>query len=80
MTSMRDQARLRQGLNPLTTALGVYNNQLTTPMSAMSMASSHMTVQTPASSIQPYNPQEWGLTPVAGAERAARQYAGEPQG
>ncbi|UNI18218.1 hypothetical protein JDV02_004500 [Purpureocillium takamizusanense] len=61
MDSPRDQARLRQGLNPLTTSsLGLYNAQLNTPISAVSMASSHIhSAHTPASAIQPYNPQEW---------------------
>ncbi|KAF5025580.1 hypothetical protein F66182_2324 [Fusarium sp. NRRL 66182] len=80
MTS-RDPARLRQGLHPLTTTPGiVYNNPLHTPISAVSMNSSHFqSAQTPGSSIQPYNPQEWVPTSAAVAERAV-QYAGEVQG
>lgn len=82
MTSSRDPARLRQGLNPLlTTSLGGYNNnQLTTPLSAVSMTSSHLqSTHTPGSIIQPYNPQEWAPTPVSVSERPL-QYAGDPQG
>lgn len=80
MTS-RDPARLRQGLLPLTTTPGIYNNHLQTPISAVSMTSSHYhsAAQTPGSSIQPYNPQEWAPTQAAVAERAV-QYAGEVQG
>ncbi|KAF7551782.1 hypothetical protein G7046_g7618 [Stylonectria norvegica] len=80
MASARDPARLRQGLNPLTTtSLGVYNHQLQTPLSAISMTSSHLqSAHTPASSIQPYNPQEWAATPVAGPERT-HQFPSEPQ-
>ncbi|GKT98862.1 hypothetical protein FLAG1_00719 [Fusarium langsethiae] len=79
MTS-RDPARLRQGLLPLTTTPGVYNSHLQTPISAVSMTSSHYhsAAQTPGSSIQPYNPQEWAPTQAAVAERAV-QYAGEVQ-
>ncbi|SPJ77217.1 uncharacterized protein FTOL_06316 [Fusarium torulosum] len=81
MTS-RDPARLRQGLHPLTTtSAGGYNGPLHTPISAVSMTSSHYhsAAQTPGSSIQPYNPQEWAPTQSAVAERAV-QYAGEVQG
>lgn len=80
MTS-RDPARLRQGLLPLTTTPGIYNNHLNTPISAVSMTSSHYhsAAQTPGSSIQPYNPQEWAPAQAAVAERAV-QYAGEVQG
>src|SRR5687768_927237 len=80
MTS-RDPARLRQGLLPLTTTPGIYNNHLSTPISAVSMTSSHYhsAAQTPGSSIQPSNPQEWAPTQAAVAERAV-QYAGEVQG
>ncbi|KAF5262849.1 hypothetical protein RAB80_008353 [Fusarium oxysporum f. sp. vasinfectum] len=81
MTS-HEAARLRQGLLPLTTtSVGAFNNPLHTPISAVSMSSSHFhsAVQTPGSSIQPYNPQEWVPTQAAVAERAV-QYAGEVQG
>ncbi|KAI1859109.1 hypothetical protein JX265_010586 [Neoarthrinium moseri] len=69
MTSARDStSRLRQTLNPLlTTSLGgFHNNQLNTPHSAISATSPYVysAVQTPASSIQPYNPQEWGPSPA----------------
>ncbi|KAM0233303.1 hypothetical protein ACHAP5_010457 [Fusarium lateritium] len=79
MTS-RDPARLRQGLHPLTTtSAGAYNGPLHTPISAVSMTSSHYhsAAQTPGSSIQPYNPQEWAPTQSAVAERAV-QYAVSP--
>lgn len=83
MASPRDPARLRQGLNPLTTsALGsLASQQHGTPISAVSMASSHaQSAHTPASAIQPYNPQEWvppGAPPMP--ERQV-QYAAEAQG
>ncbi|RGP77674.1 hypothetical protein FLONG3_4247 [Fusarium longipes] len=78
MTS-RDPARLRQGLLPLTITPGVYNNHLQTPISTVSMTSSHYhsAAQTPGSSIQPYNPQEWAPTQAVVAERAV-QYAVSP--
>ena len=72
MSSSRDPtARLRAGLNPLLTAsLGVYSNHNSngTPLSALSI-SSHgpfSSAQTPVSAIQPYNPQEWISSPIAG--------------
>ncbi|ATY67031.1 hypothetical protein A9K55_000793 [Cordyceps militaris] len=82
MASPRDPARLRQGLNPLTTsALGsLAGHQHGTPISAISMASTHLlSAHTPVSALQPYNPQEWvppGATPMP--ERQV-QYAGEAQ-
>ncbi|KAK5987821.1 hypothetical protein PT974_11955 [Cladobotryum mycophilum] len=71
MSSPRDPTRLRHGLNPLSTSSLVgYNNQLSSPMSAVSMASSHMQpIQTPGSAIQPYNPQEWVSSPAQIPER-----------
>ena len=74
MSNGRDPARLRQGLNPLlTTSLGVgayHNGQLGTPLSAVSLSSAHQfSAHTPGSAIQPYNPQEWIGSPVAGPER-----------
>lgn len=74
-----DPTRLRQGLHPLTTTIGVFNN-LHTPISAVSMSSSHIqSAQTPGSTIQPYNPQEWVPSQAAVAERPV-QFAGEVQG
>lgn len=73
MSNARDPARLRQGLNPLlTTSLGVgsFHNQHT-PLSAVSLVSTQpFSAHTPASAIQPYNPQEWIASPVVGPERA----------
>ncbi|KFH43873.1 hypothetical protein ACRE_053510 [Hapsidospora chrysogenum ATCC 11550] len=80
MSSSRDVARLRLGLNPLTTtSLGSYNH-LNTPISAVSMSSSHFasTQQTPSSAIQPYNPQEWVASPSQSIDRP-HPYAGEAQ-
>mgnify|MGYP005989263693 FL=1 len=83
MASPRDPARLRQGLNPLTTsAVGgaPFNGQLNTPMSAVSMTSSHaQSIQTPASAIQPYNPQQWVASP-AQMENRQSQYVPEGHG
>lgn len=80
MSNSRDPTRLRQGLNPLlTTSLGGFHNQLSTPLSAVSLASTHpYSAHTPASAIQPYNPQEWIGSPIAGPERT-HQFP-EPQG
>lgn len=75
MSSSRDVHRLRMGLQPLTTAslggagagAGAFNpHQLNTPISAISMSSSHLpsAAQTPGSAIQPYNPQEWAASPA----------------
>ncbi|KAI1077289.1 hypothetical protein F5B20DRAFT_583535 [Whalleya microplaca] len=73
MTSSRDTAsRLRLTLNPLrTTSLGGFHDRLNTPHSAVSVSSQYTFagVPTPASSIQPYNPQEWGPSPAVGPER-----------
>ncbi|KAI1503474.1 hypothetical protein F5X99DRAFT_105549 [Biscogniauxia marginata] len=72
MTTTRDpSSRLRQALNPLlTTSLGGYHNQLSTPHSAVSISSPHtFGGLTPASTIQPYNPQEWAPSPAVGPER-----------
>ncbi|KAK5626087.1 hypothetical protein RRF57_001802 [Xylaria bambusicola] len=72
MSTSRDgSSRLRQTLNPLlTSALGYHNNQLNTPQSAVTISSSHtFGVPAPASSIQPYNPQEWLPSPAVGPER-----------
>ncbi|KAI0112590.1 hypothetical protein GGR51DRAFT_46746 [Nemania sp. FL0031] len=72
MASARDTtSRLRQTLNPLLTSTLGYHNQMNTPRSAVSMTSPHMLGGvTPASSIQPYNPQEWIPSPAVGPERS----------
>ncbi|WYZ35585.1 hypothetical protein EsH8_X_000232 [Colletotrichum jinshuiense] len=70
MSNPRDPTRLRQGLNPLLTqSLGAYHAQINTPLSAVSSTHLH-SAHTPASAIQPYNPQEWISSPAAGPERA----------
>ncbi|KAJ9132143.1 hypothetical protein NKR23_g11390 [Pleurostoma richardsiae] len=75
MSTARDPtSRLRAGLNPLlTTSLNVYPQQSNTPLSAVSYAStSHngfSSTQTPVSAIQPYNPQAWISSPIAGPDR-----------
>jgi hypothetical protein len=95
MSSSRDTtARLRAGLNPLLTAsLGGFHgqhnpNNLNTPVSALSVSShgAFSSGQTPLSAIQPYNPQEWMSSPIAGPApdrmqhyaQAAQQYQ-DPQ-
>ena len=88
MGSSGDHARLRHALSPLrTTALDPFavtaqqhQQQLNTPMSAISMASSSIySPQSTGSALQPYNPQEW-MPPlnIAGAERP-QQPAGDGQ-
>ena len=67
-------ARLRAGLNPLLTAsLGIFHgqNSNSTPLSAISSTSHNpfTSSHTPVSALQPYNPQEWVASPVAGPER-----------
>ncbi|CAJ2505591.1 Uu.00g129850.m01.CDS01 [Anthostomella pinea] len=72
MTSARDTtSQLRQTLNPLlTTSLGGHNNHSQTPHSAVSISSYHtFGPLTPASSVQPYNPQEWAPSPAVVPER-----------
>jgi hypothetical protein len=73
MTPSRDPARLRQGLNPLTTtSLGSFNAASNTPLSAMSMsvASPHLhSAPTLGSAIQPYNPQQWVSSPATAPDR-----------
>ncbi|KAK2603507.1 hypothetical protein QQS21_004276 [Conoideocrella luteorostrata] len=78
MASPRDPARLRQGLNPLTTSvLAPYGAHASSPISAVSMASSHIqSAHTPASAIQPYNPQEWAPSPAQMSDRS-RQFTAE---
>ncbi|KAL2116012.1 hypothetical protein VTJ04DRAFT_10267 [Mycothermus thermophilus] len=70
MSSSRDPtARLRAGLNPLLTAsLGGFQHSVNTPVSALSVSShgAFSSGQTPLSAIQPYNPQEWVSSPIAG--------------
>ncbi|KAL2264621.1 hypothetical protein VTJ83DRAFT_7131 [Remersonia thermophila] len=70
MSSGRDTtARLRAGLNPLLTAsLGGFQHSVNTPVSALSVSShgAFSSGQTPLSAIQPYNPQEWVSSPIAG--------------
>lgn len=77
MASPRDPARLRPGLNLLTTnslAPNTYGNHVNSPMSAVSMASPFMqSAQTPSSAIQPYNPQEWVPSPAQMPDRS-RQF------
>lgn len=78
MASSRDTTRLRQGLNPLmTTALGSYNSsqQLTTPLSAVSMTSSHYMPASANTPIQPYNPQEWVATPATMPEQRTQPFS-----
>jgi hypothetical protein len=79
MNAQRDPtARLRAGLNPLlTSALGIsshshLNPPSATPLSALSMNSQNAFSggHTPASAIQPYNPQEWIASPAAASERS----------
>ncbi|KAI1434716.1 hypothetical protein GGR50DRAFT_694778 [Xylaria sp. CBS 124048] len=82
MSSARDtSSRLRQTLNPLlTSALGYHSqhNQLNAPHSAISTNSPYaFGGLTPASSIQPYNPQEWIPSPAVGPERP-HQYPAQP--
>ncbi|KAI0444204.1 hypothetical protein F4803DRAFT_561075 [Xylaria telfairii] len=79
MTSARDTtSRLRQNLNPLLTSALGFHNPLNTPRSAVSVSSPHMLGgMTPASSIQPYNPQEWIPSPAVGPERT-HQYPVQP--
>jgi hypothetical protein len=63
MNTGRDPtSRLRANLNPLrTTALGGgFHGANVTPLSAISIAQT----QTPASAIQPYNPQQWAPSPA----------------
>lgn len=71
MNPSRDPtARLRAGLNPLLTASLGYqpHNPNHTPISALSVNSqgAFSSGQTPLSAIQPYNPQEWMASPMAG--------------
>ncbi|KAI5918174.1 hypothetical protein F4810DRAFT_601803 [Camillea tinctor] len=73
MTSTRDtSSRLRQALNPLlTTSLGGYHNQSNAPHSAISTSTPHTFGGiTPASTIAPYNPQQWVPSSAVGPERA----------
>lgn len=83
-SSPRDPTRLRHALHPLsTTSLAGYGNQLVSPISAVSMASSHVQLMhTPGSAILPYNPQEWVASPavMAATERPLPFVGSEAQG
>ncbi|WQF86180.1 hypothetical protein CDEST_11194 [Colletotrichum destructivum] len=69
MSNPRDPTRLRQGLNPLLTqSLGSYHGHANTPLSGVSSTYLH-SAHTPASAIQPYNPQEWIASPATVPER-----------
>ncbi|SPO02694.1 uncharacterized protein DNG_05367 [Cephalotrichum gorgonifer] len=71
MNHIRDQSRLRLGLNPLLTSSPGPGYQHNTPPSAVSISSNvQYPIQTPVSAIQPYNPQQWVTSPMVGAERA----------
>ncbi|EQK97952.1 hypothetical protein OCS_06336 [Ophiocordyceps sinensis CO18] len=66
MVSPVDAARLRHGLSPLTTSSLASHvaNHLNTPISAVSMTSSHIhSAHMSGGPIQPYNPQEWVSPP-----------------
>ncbi|KAK4128078.1 hypothetical protein N657DRAFT_685684 [Parathielavia appendiculata] len=84
--SSRDPtARLRAGLNPLlTVSLGGYHghNSNNTPVSALSVSShgAYSSGQTPLSAIQPYNPQQWVSSPIAGPapDRSQHMQAAQP--
>lgn len=81
MTDNRDVSRLRQRLNPLLTSLGGYSQHSHTPVSAVSYSSNSYMASTPASAIQPYNPQQWIPSPMPGSdpERAQVQQMSSPE-
>ncbi|CAI4219463.1 unnamed protein product [Parascedosporium putredinis] len=57
------------GLNPLTTSIAP-SYQQNVPLSAVTLSpNGQYPLQTPVSAIQPYNPQEWVASPMAGPER-----------
>lgn len=66
MTDGRDGSRLRQRLNPLLTSLGGFSQHSNTPVSAVSYSATSYIASTPASAIQPYNPQQWIPPPMPG--------------
>lgn len=82
MGDTRDGSRLRQRLNPLLTSLGGFSQSSTTPVSAISYSSNSYNASTPASAIQPYNPQQWIPSPMPGPsiERAPQLAAPDSNG
>ena len=65
MNNVRDPSRLRLGLNPLLTQSLGSSYQQNVPLSAVALNSNvQYSVHTPASAIQPYNPQEWVASPA----------------
>ncbi|KAK2597919.1 hypothetical protein N8I77_012671 [Diaporthe amygdali] len=67
MNDNRDPRGLRPRLNPLlTSSLGPFSQQGSTPISAMSFSSNSHNAPTPSSAILPYNPQEWLPSPMPG--------------
>ena len=75
MNNTRDPSRLRMGLNPLVTSPlgpGYQQNhpQNHPPLSAVALSpNTQYSIHSPASAIQPYNPQQWIASPIAGPER-----------
>ncbi|PSS03411.1 hypothetical protein BD289DRAFT_359030 [Coniella lustricola] len=64
MADGRDGSRLRQRLNPLLTSLGGFSQHSNTPVSAVPYSATSYIASTPASAIQPYNPQQWIPSPM----------------
>ncbi|KKA29227.1 hypothetical protein TD95_000949 [Thielaviopsis punctulata] len=76
MADIREPSRLRSMLNPLrTSVIGSTAPPQMVPLSAASITSSSY-MQSPASSIQPYNPQEWiGAPPSRAPDRPVSAFS-----
>lgn len=78
MNDNREGSRLRQRLNPLLTSLGGFSHNSNTPVSSVSYSSNSYNASTPASAIQPYNPQQWIPSPMPGPHPERSQQLGSP--
>ena len=85
MTTLRDAAaRRRLELNPITTSVNAAQQPYQTPSSALSANSLsapfgyNPATYTPASSVRPYNPQQWTTSPSVISDTSTHFSTGRP--
>ncbi|PMD46311.1 hypothetical protein L207DRAFT_523720 [Hyaloscypha variabilis F] len=85
MSALRDAARRRLELNPLTTSLGLAPQAHQTPNSAISSSSLsapfgyNPSTYTPVSAARPYNPQQWLNSPSVASDAGTHHSLGRVQ-
>src|SRR5882757_3650893 len=85
MSALRDAARRRLELNPLTTSLGLAPQVHQTPNSAISSNALsapfgyNPSTYTPVSAARPYNPQQWLNSPAAASDAGTHHSIGRVQ-